>query len=144
MPNVTALRRSIVVVEDSPADVVLLRQALDTHVGKGAYDLHVFADGARGMRYVDSLAKGPQPAPEVPDLLVVDINLPVYNGLEILRCLRQHAALSAVPVVILTTSDSTAEREQAERLGISCFIRKPAELLEFIAIGAALKRCFRA
>jgi DNA-binding response OmpR family regulator len=138
MPNAIAVRRSIVVVEDSPADVVLLRHALDTHVGKGAYDLRVFPDGARGMHYVENFADS------LPDLLVVDLNLPIYNGLEILRRLRQHAMLSTVPVVILTTSDSSMEREQAERLGISCFIRKPAELLEFIAIGAALKGCFKA
>jgi DNA-binding response OmpR family regulator len=138
MSSAIALRRSIVVVEDSPADVVLLRHALDTHVGKGAYDLRVFPDGARGMHYVENFADS------LPDLLVVDLNLPIYNGMEILRRLRQHAMLSTVPVVILTTSDSSVEREQAERLGISCFIRKPAELLEFIAIGAALKGCFKA
>jgi DNA-binding response OmpR family regulator len=143
MPNAAAIRRSIVVVEDSVADVVLLRHALDTHVGKGGYDLRVFPDGARGMHYIENFSNS-IPNGLIPDLLVVDINLPVYNGLEILRRLRQHAALSEVPVVILTTSDSTAEREQAERLGISCFIRKPAELIEFIAIGAAIKRCFKA
>jgi DNA-binding response OmpR family regulator len=138
MSNAIAVRPNIVVVEDSPADVVLLRHALDTHIGKGAYNLRVFPDGARGMHYVENFSDS------VPDLLVVDINLPIYNGLEILRRLRQHDTLSTVPVVILTTSDSTVEREQAERLGISCFIRKPAELVEFIAIGATLKNCFKA
>lgn len=137
MSDAIAVKRNIVVVEDSPADVVLLRQALDTHVGKGAYNLRVFPDGARGMQYVENFSE------PIPDLLVVDINLPVYNGLEILRRLRKHAALSAVPVVILTTSDSSAEREQAERLGICRFIRKPAELLEFIAIGAAIRGCLK-
>ncbi|HMF75494.1 MAG TPA: response regulator [Bryobacteraceae bacterium] len=133
-------------VEDSPADVVLLRQALDTHMGKGAYDLRVLPDGARGMRYVENFSERSTPNADslVPDLVVMDINLPVYNGLEILRRLRKHGALSAVPVVVLTTSDSAIEREQAERLGISCFIRKPAELVEFIAIGAAIKSCLKA
>ena len=138
MVDTLIAKRRIVVVEDSAADVVLLRQALDAHIGKGVYDLRVFPDGARGMQYVERFADHTEPSP---DLLVVDINLPVYNGLEIVRRIRQHAALSAVPVAILTTSDSIFEREQAARLGVACFIRKPAELVDYIAIGAELKLC---
>jgi CheY-like chemotaxis protein len=78
---------------------------------------------------------------ETPDLMVVDINLPSYTGLEILQRLRQQTWLSETPVAILTTSDSKIERDQAERLGISCYLRKPPELFDFIALGAVLKRC---
>ena len=128
----------IVVVEDSIADVVLLRQALDEHIGKGRYQLQVLPDGGQGMRYVEH--SGANASPERPNLIVVDLNLPFYSGLDILRRLRQQPWLAGIPVVILTTSDSRIEREQAERLGISCYLRKPANLPDFIALGAVLKR----
>jgi CheY-like chemotaxis protein len=142
MTDVDITKLHIVVVEDSVTDVVLLRQALDEHIGKGGYQLQVLPDGGQGMRYVEHA--GPNAIPERPDLIVVDINLPFYSGLEILRRLRQQPWLSGIPVVILTTSDSGVEREQAERLGISCFLRKPTDLRDFIALGAVLKRCVTA
>jgi CheY-like chemotaxis protein len=132
----------IVVVEDSVTDVVLLRQALDEHIGKGAYQLQVLPDGGQGMRYVEHSETSAEVGP--PDLIVVDINLPFYSGLDILRRLREQSWLAGIPVVILTTSDSRVEREQAERLGISHFLRKPTDLRDFIALGAVLKRCVTA
>jgi CheY-like chemotaxis protein len=132
----------IVVVEDSATDVVLLRQALNEHIGKDGYQLQVLPDGGQGMRYVEH--SGTSVDLSRPDLIVVDINLPFYSGLDILRRLRQQPWLSGIPVVILTTSDSRVEREQAEHLGISCFLRKPTDLSDFIALGAILKRCVSA
>ena len=136
MSNTDSEKLQIVVVEDSMADVVLLRQALDEHIGKSRYELRVFRDGAQGMHFVEHGS-----GTDRPDLMVVDINLPSYTGLEILQRMRQQTWLSETPVAILTTSDSKSERDQAERLGISCYLRKPPELFDFIALGAVLKRC---
>jgi chemotaxis family two-component system response regulator Rcp1 len=129
----------IVLIEDSDSDVLLLRHALDQHIGKDKYQLHVLRSGAQGMRYVEHARNGS--TEPWPDLFVVDINLPMYSGLEILQRLRAQPSLKSTPVAILTTSDSKFERDLAERLGVSCFLRKPRDLQDYVAIGAALKRC---
>jgi DNA-binding response OmpR family regulator len=117
----------ILLGEDNPADVYLIRQALEENGIR--YNLRVAIHGGELMEVVAN-----KPA-QVPDLIVLDLNLPRHEGLEILKLIRDNLELSRVPVVILTSSDSPKDRVAASALGADCYIRKPSSLDEFMAIG---------
>jgi two-component system, chemotaxis family, response regulator Rcp1 len=119
----------ILLGEDNPADVYLIRQALEENGVK--YTLNV---ASHGGEMVSALNRT-----EVPDLIVLDLNLPRYDGLEILKLIRDNRCLSGIPVVILTSSDSPGDRVAASQLGAACYIRKPSRLDEFMAIGQTLQ-----
>src|SRR5579871_3259813 len=117
----------ILLGEDNPADVYLIRQALDENGIK--YNLRVAIHGGELMEVVANKLSS------IPDLIVLDLNLPRHEGLEVLKLIRGDGDLSHVPVVILTSSDSPKDRVAAAALGADCYIRKPSSLDEFMAIG---------
>lgn len=117
----------ILLGEDNPADVYLIRQALEENGIH--YNLRVAVHGGEILDVVTSKST------EVPDLIVLDLNLPRHEGLEILKLIRESPELGRVPVVILTSSDSPKDRLAASALGADCYIRKPSNLDEFMDIG---------
>jgi CheY-like chemotaxis protein len=131
---VAELPPRIVVVEDNPGDVHLLRLAL--REAGVVCDLRVLEDGAEGM----SLARREgRHADRLPDLIVLDLNLPKHDGLEVLAALRAQPAMRAVPVVVFSSSTSPSERARVEELGAEKFLAKPPDLDAFLAVGPMLK-----
>jgi len=122
---------SILLGEDNPADVYLIRQALEEHGIQ--YKLEIAAHGG------EMIAALTRNTAEPPDLIILDLNLPRYDGLEILKVIRQNNLLKEIPVVILTSSDSPRDRIAASEFGADRYIRKPSKLDEFMAIGNALQ-----
>jgi CheY-like chemotaxis protein len=121
---------TILLGEDNPADVYLIKQALDENGIH--YAIQVASHGAEVIAAINN--------PEtLPDLVVLDLNLPRHDGLEILRLIRENLKFKGVPVVILTSSDSPKDRTAASLYGADCYIRKPSNLEDFIAIGETLK-----
>jgi CheY-like chemotaxis protein len=122
----------ILAIEDNPADVELLRMALDT--AEFAYEMTVLSDGA------EALAMFRQATGEtVPDVVVLDLNLPKYGGLEILEAARANPYLAATPVAILSSSSSPRERSRIELFGFVTFITKPPDLDQYLNIGALIR-----
>jgi CheY-like chemotaxis protein len=120
----------ILLAEDNPADVYLIEEALREH--EVAFEITVAEDGEAAMNMV---TKG-----EVqPDIVLLDLNMPKRSGGEVLDRIRRDAR-SDIPVIVLTSSDSPSDREEALRLGATCYIRKPTGLDEFLEIGATIKR----
>jgi DNA-binding response OmpR family regulator len=125
----------ILVIEDNPSDVALLRYAL---AGAGLdCQLTIIDDGG------DALAlfrreEAPAGRP-VPDLAIVDLNLPKHGGLEILEQMRANRTFAQVPLVVLSSSTSSHERAKIEKFGIRRQIVKPVELQEFLKIGWIIK-----
>jgi len=114
----------IVLVEDNPADVLLFRKALQE---KGiAFDLTCFEDGEQALK---SLAQEGQ---DEPDIILLDMNLPIFDGGEILRRIRSIPRLDHVPVAILTSSESPLDRDRASLLGADRYINKPIALNDFL------------
>jgi DNA-binding response OmpR family regulator len=72
-------------------------------------------------------------------LIILDLNLPRHDGIEILQRLRENATLARVPVVVLTSSDSPRDRLLATQLGAARFIRKPSNLEQFLGLGAVFR-----
>jgi len=97
-----------------------------------ACELVVFDDGREIIEHIrqhDSVESG-----SVPDLIVLDLNLPKSDGLEILQVIRDAPAFAKVPVAVLSSSSSPRERAKLERFHIREFIVKPSDLEEYLRI----------
>jgi CheY-like chemotaxis protein len=125
----------ILLAEDNPADVYLIREALREH----AVDctLQVASDGKEVLRIITE--HGQPAAADRPSLIILDLNLPRHDGIEILQRLRESENLTHIPVVVLTSSDSPQDRAAAIRFGASRFLRKPSSLEQFLSLGAVFK-----
>lgn len=126
--------RHIVLMEDNPSDVFLFRRALDQHAV--LYTLEVIRDGEKGIGVLEQISRG---RAAVPDILVLDLNLPRHDGIEVLAKCRALPGLGELPVMILTSSDSPRERERARELAVTDFVRKPIMLDDFMALGGRIK-----
>lgn len=120
----------ILLAEDNPADVYLIEEALREH--QVTFAITVAEDGEAAMKLVTS-------GEVTPDIVLLDLNMPKRSGGEVLDRIRRGANRD-IPVIILTSSDSPSDREEALRLGATCYIRKPTGLDEFLEIGATIKR----
>ena len=125
--------RKLLVVEDNPSDVMILRRALDEHGVR--YEMAVMQDGEQAIEYLGSCEEG-----HIPDLIVIDVNLPKEDGLGVLLKYRFRPSLSKIPIVILTSSDALSDRSRAEMLGADVFLRKPIQLEEFLKIGGKIRQ----
>jgi two-component system, chemotaxis family, response regulator Rcp1 len=125
----------ILLAEDNPADVYLIERALRLHGVRFQLELAESGKDALKLlsRYSDSGG-----ATE-PQLIVLDLNLPQHDGVEILRHVRQMDVLRDIPVVVLTSSDSPRDHIQSLECGASRYLKKPSSLEEFMAIGGVLK-----
>lgn len=133
--KVALAKQTILLAEDNPADVYLIREALREH-GVDC-TIREASDGGEVIQILDR-AKDAGTAEDV-DLIVLDLNLPRHDGIEILQHLRDSPSFSHVPVVVLTSSDSPRDRMVANQLGAKCYLRKPSSLTEFLNLGAVFK-----
>ena len=120
-------------VEDNPADVLLIREALQEYSVRA--DIYVLSDGEKAVRFVESDSR----ELPVPDLVILDLNLPRKTGREVLQHIRASDTLGKVRVVILSSSEAPRDMEESFRLGITKYIRKPSSLPEFMKIGGTLR-----
>ena len=125
----------ILLAEDSAADVGIVRIALRDqdldHV------LHVARDGEEAISFIQKADKD-RKAPG-PDLLLLDMHLPKYNGEEILKCLRSTELYAQIPVVVMTSSDAPADHDRAQKHAAMFYFRKPSRLDEFIQLGIIVR-----
>ena len=120
----------ILLAEDNPADVYLIQEALREH--NVDHQLSLAQDGEQVLKLLLDVETRP-------DLLLMDLNMPKRTGGEVLERLRKEPGCAALPVIVLTSSDSPMDRAEALRLGATLFLRKPSGLDEFLAIGASIK-----
>jgi len=124
----------IVIIEDNSGDVLLLRLALDER--NEPYELVVLKDGEDAMRFIDEHRLGKR-KPE-PCVFVLDLHLPKFDGLTVLRSLKESPALAHIHVVILTSSGSPREEAEVKALGVRLYQTKPMLLEEFLKLGAEI------
>jgi two-component system, chemotaxis family, response regulator Rcp1 len=122
----------ILLVEDNPADVELARETL-AH-GKLHLELTAVSDGVQALEALRG-AKG-QP---MPDLILLDLNLPRKDGREVLREIKSDDHLRRIPVVVLTSSDADTDILRSYDLGANCYVTKPLDLRAFQAIVQAVE-----
>jgi CheY-like chemotaxis protein len=133
-PNTTR-NLHILVVEDNEADVFLLKEAVSLH--NLGVELYVVENGALAIAYIES-ADRDSTAP-CPCLCLLDMNLPLRSGAEVLQRLRTSQRMAKVPAIVMTSSRSQLERDEIMRLGASAFFHKPISYGEFMDIGKLLR-----
>jgi CheY-like chemotaxis protein len=114
----------ILLVEDDAADALLVEEALLD--GHGDRSLVQVPDGVAALEHLRD------PAHPRPDLIVLDLNMPRMNGVELLKILKQDEELRAIPVVILTTSAAAEDVAAAYGTYASAYVVKPVNLDDFM------------
>jgi CheY-like chemotaxis protein len=125
----------VLLADDNPSDVYLIREALREH--SVDCTLRVVSDGKAVMGIVSGETGIAETA--ALSLIILDLNLPRHDGIEILRKLRETPAFEGIPVVVLTSSDSPRDRVLANQLGATRYLHKPSSLEEFLGLGAIFK-----
>jgi chemotaxis family two-component system response regulator Rcp1 len=120
----------VLLVEDSPGDVRLTREAFKD--AKVHINLHLASDGAEAMAFLRREG-GHANAPR-PDLILLDLNLPKKDGREVLEEIKESTSLKTIPVVILTTSASEEDILRSYQLHANCYITKPVDLNGFLKV----------
>ncbi len=120
----------VLLVEDNPADADLTRESLQG--SSRPIVLSVAVTGTEALDYVHR--RGRFASAQIPDFILLDLNLPGIDGRGVLADLKQHAELKCVPVSILTSSTSEKDVEQSYRLGANCYIVKPLDFKSFQVI----------
>ncbi|MBR9812364.1 response regulator [bacterium] len=127
---------SILIVEDSPDDFYAAQRGLKK---AGLANALVRAEtGEQALAYLDDAVAGRNGARE-PDLILLDLNLPGIDGVDVLKAVKAKDAIKTIPVIVLTTSEDPIDIEAAYTHGASSYVRKPVDLDGFMAALARLK-----
>jgi chemotaxis family two-component system response regulator Rcp1 len=124
---------AILLVEDNPADIKITERAL--RASSLPIELIVVRDGQEAIDYL--LRQGKHAGAtewRIPDLILLDLNLPLLSGQEVLERIRATPALRAVPVIVLTTSRRVEDVEQVYASGANTYIEKPANFNRFVEV----------
>lgn len=125
----TRRTRTILLVEDNPDDVALTARAFKKN--KIQNEIAVARDGAEALTYLFGNGDGQPPQP-LPQLVLLDLQLPKVGGLDVLRRIRSHERTRLLPVVILTSSREERDLVEGYSLGANSYIRKPVDFGQFM------------
>jgi len=117
----------VLLVEDSPGDVRLIREALCA--ANSSICLHVATDGAEAMAFLKR--EGDHAKAPLPKLILLDLNLPKLDGREILSYLKREDGLLAIPTVVISASEDEADIEKCYQFRANCYVQKPKHLDAF-------------
>lgn len=120
----------ILLVEDNEGDIILTKEALSD--AKIKNKITVKRDGEEAIDFVNDALRNPEEL--LPDLILLDINLPKIDGKEVLQYLKNTPALKKIPVVVLTTSSSPIDISDSYNNHANCFISKPVDLNKFFEV----------
>jgi CheY-like chemotaxis protein len=131
VPDLAALTPAdVLLVEDDPADVLMTREAFEQH--RILSRLHVVGDGEQALQFLrrdGEFAAAPRPG-----LILLDLNLPRRNGLEVLADVKADSALAVIPVVMLTTSEAQEDILRSYALHANAYITKPVDYERFVDV----------
>jgi len=123
----------VLLVEDNPADQQLTIRAFKKgHVNT---DLQITSDGVEAMEYLRGEGKyNNRVLYPMPDLVLLDINMPRKDGKQVLQEIREDKRLKIIPVIMLTTSDQEKDIIDSYNLGVNAYISKPVRINEFMKV----------
>ncbi|MES2872833.1 MAG: response regulator [Bacteroidota bacterium] len=116
----------ILLVEDNEGDILLTTEAFEE--GRILNTTRVVRDGRSAIDLLSEDLK----SNTLPDLIILDVNIPRMNGHEVLQHIKQHTDLKHIPVIMLTTSSTESDIITSYQNHANCFITKPVEALDFM------------
>jgi two-component system response regulator len=125
----------VLLVEDDPGDVILTKEGL--RASKLHINLHVVDNGEKALAFLHR--EPPYEDVPRPGLIILDLNLPRVNGMEVLREIKTNDALKTIPTVILTTSRAEEDVVRSYKLGANCYVSKPLNLDEFVKVVSSIE-----
>jgi two-component system, chemotaxis family, response regulator Rcp1 len=125
----------ILLAEDNPGDVLLFREALKSR--NVPCELVVAEDGQEAITFLENAAT-PEAGSRL-HLIVLDINLPKYNGDVVLQHVRRKPSFDRVPVIVLTSSPSPSDRAAALESGANLYLQKSSDLAQLLDIGRIIE-----
>ena len=118
---------AILLVEDNKGDVLLTQEALQNWDVK--HNINALGDGEEAIHFLKAAEN--DCTSELPDLVILDINLPKLDGKQVLKFIRSEAHLQHLPVVIFSSSINDADVKEANELNVNLYLQKPAELQHY-------------
>lgn len=128
-------RSHILLVEDNEGDIVLTQEAFE--VSSFNPIISIARNGKEALDFL--FRRGQYEMVSVPDLVLLDINIPIFNGHEVLGEIKKDAALKCIPVIMLTTSCSQRDRSLAEENECAGYFLKPMDMGSFYNIVAKIE-----
>jgi CheY-like chemotaxis protein len=125
----------ILLVEDNEGDILLTTEALED--SKIINKVNVVKDGKQAIDFLNR--KEPFQDELLPNLILLDINLPKKNGHEVLQYIKSNTIYRHIPIIMLTSSSSKKDILEAYRNYANCFITKPVEVNEFMKAVAKIE-----
>ncbi|NNE29610.1 MAG: response regulator [Saprospiraceae bacterium] len=120
----------ILLIEDNPGDVRLTQEAFKE--GEMDVTLSVVMDGVEAVKFLNQ--EEDHVDAEIPDLILLDLNLPKMDGREVLEVIKSTQTLKRIPVVVLTTSNAEQDILKSYNLHVNCYINKPVDFDKFFDI----------
>ncbi len=118
--------KSILLVEDDQVDVMTVMRALnEIKVTNPVVNLE---NGEEALRYLRD------PGKDKPCIILLDLNMPIMNGIEFLQVMKQDARLRRIPVVVLTTSEEQQDKINSFDLGVAGYMAKPVDYRQFVEV----------
>ena len=120
----------VLLVEDDPGDELITREAFEHNKIKNT--LHVAHDGEEGLDFL--YQRGAYTDAPRPDLILLDLNLPKYDGRQLLEKIKSDPDLCHIPVVVLTTSSAEEDILRSYKLHANAYVTKPVDLDQFMTV----------
>ncbi len=120
----------VLLVDDNPADIDLMSEVLSK--SKRHFHMNFVNDGEQAISFLRRQREYAD-AP-IPDLVVLDLNLPCRDGRQVLADIKSDPKLARIPVVIFTTSEAASDIGSSYQLGANCYLRKPGNLADFTEV----------
>ncbi|MCW2560456.1 MAG: response regulator receiver protein [Mycobacterium sp.] len=118
----------VLLVEDDPGDVLITREVIEHN--EFTKTLHVVSDGQEGLDFL--YKRGAHADAPQPDLILLDLNLPKYDGRQLLEQIKSDADLCHIPVVVLTTSSAEEDILTSYKLHANAYVTKPVDVDQFM------------
>jgi CheY-like chemotaxis protein len=119
----------ILLVEDSEGDILLTSEALEEY--KVKTEISVAKNGQEALDFL--FKRGAFMNEKTPDLILLDINIPIFNGHDVLQQIKTDSNLKKIPVIMLTTSSNPKDIAKANENNCNGYIKKPLEIEDFLS-----------
>lgn len=125
-----SLRNRVVLIDDSPSEPILLASAIQK--SERNIDLESFEDSILAVKELTRRGKEDEEA--LPNLILLDLNMPGYSGIEVLGKLREDNNLCYIPIIIMTSSSLDSDTKEALKMGANCVIVKPSGHQRYVEV----------
>ncbi len=127
MSNFSKTPADILIIDDSESDTLLMEEAIkDTMVNNNIYIVHEASEAIKFLNKKEKYKDAPRP-----DLILLDLKMPDFDGHELLRIIKKDPRFEFIPVIVLTTSSDPHDIAQSYKLLANCFIIKPVDFKKF-------------